>query len=115
MIIKLIEHFDITGKYLFPNDGLSGILFQKCSEIMRKSEYPFVSSLQLEGLFVRVLGWQSTGIVRKIDSNLITRNVEFSDLLKVLMTQIYHLYAQSQIIDTMTQARVVPPAESEIA
>jgi hypothetical protein len=115
MIIKLIEHFDITGKYLFPNDGLSGILFQKCSELIRKSEYPFVSSLQLEGLFVRVLGWQSTGIVRKIDSNLITRNVEFSDLLKILMTQIYHLYAQSQIIDTMTQARAVPPAESEIA
>jgi hypothetical protein len=115
IINKLIEHYDLSGKYLIPNDGLSGILLQKCSELMRKLEYPFVSSLQLEGLFLRVLGWQSTNVTRKIDSNLIMRNSAFGTLMSTLIPQVLHLYSQTQVIDAITLAKAVPPAESEIA
>jgi hypothetical protein len=114
MVHKLIQHFDLSGKYLFPSDGLSGLLLNKCAELMRKVEYPFVSSVQLEGLFLRVLGWQSTNVVRKIDSNMIMKNSAFGQLWSLLSTQALHLYGQTTIIDAITQARAVPPSESEI-
>jgi hypothetical protein len=115
IIHKLIQDFDLSGKYLFPSDNLSIMLLNKCAELMRKLDYPYVSSLQLEGLFLRVLGWQSSNVVRKIDSGMIMINSAFGKLLSRLIPQVLYLYSQSTVIDAVTQARAVPPAESEIA
>jgi hypothetical protein len=115
IISELIKHFDISGKYLFPNEGLTGIIFNKLCELMRKSEFPFVSSLQLESLFVRVLGWQSTNVNRKIDPSMITKNGGFVSDITRLIPQMRSYYSSLQVIDAVTQAQAVPPSETEIA
>jgi hypothetical protein len=115
VIHKLVQDFDLSGKHLFPSDNLSSMLLNKCAELMRKLDYPYVSALQLEGLFLRVLGWQTSNVVRKIDSSMIMINSAFGKLLSRLIPQVLYLYSQSTVIDAVTQARAVPPAESEIA
>jgi hypothetical protein len=111
IIDAMIKDYFDYGQKPVPIGSLSSIVLETMGRLIKKGLSP--SRIDLEGLYVRMLGWKHPSRPRQLNEAVI--NFGFNTLFHKLIVQMLHLLAQEQVIDAVTAARAVPPIASEVA